>query len=731
MSLPLFRRALPCALAFAHVATAAQEAPSAPPTALKPVVIQGPDSRNDRRDSTTARLVVTREELDRFGDATVADVLNRVAGVSVNGVPGRGGEIRLRGLGGGYTQILLNGEPTAPGFSLDSLSPNLIERIEITRTPTADQSAQAVAGSINIVLKRVVRLGQRELKLAATGQRGRAAGSADLQWSQRSGALASTLAATLRSQSSRVSSTIAQQASDGSGAAAWARAMAREDVFDAVNASVTPRLSWTPGERDSVVLDGFASYQDSRNHIHDLRRTEFGPPPLYGDNDQLQTVKTRALRAGLAWTRELADGARLEGKLGLNDNQQRIRNHRQSLLPGQHFDEPHVLGLERYVDSTPADRSFTLTARYRLPYRSGHVAVVGWDAERSRRADDRLQRDMVSLVEPADNLDQAYSARVQRLAFFGQDEWQLSPVWSTYAGLRWESLSTRSDGNDVSAVRHRASLWSPILQSRWKVPGTQGDQVRLGLSRTYKAAATRELIARRFRYYDNGPTSPDSEGNPQLRPERAWGVDAAYERHLDGGGLLSANVFARYIDDVILQQLFVDGEGRWVAHPVNGGKAGVHGIELEAKAGLRQLLADAHAPAVDLRANLARNWSRVHAVPGPDNRLSQQTPLSANLGADWRPAGTRLTVGGSLGVQGGGRIRLSAQEAAATSWRRTLDVYGVWQLDATTLLRLSGSNLLQQDQVGERRYADASGAITQATVTRTAALYRLAVEFKL
>ena len=80
-------------------------------------------------------------------------MLKRLPGVTIQGRPGRGGAIRLRGLGSGYTQILLDGERVPPGFSLDSLAPDQIERIEILRAPTAETGARAIAGTINIITR--------------------------------------------------------------------------------------------------------------------------------------------------------------------------------------------------------------------------------------------------------------------------------------------------------------------------------------------------------------------------------------------------------------------------------------------------------------------------------------------------------------------------------------------------------------------------------------------------
>jgi len=134
-----------------------------------------PDDVQERRNSTTAKIIVGREEIDRFGDSTLGDVLKRLPGVTIQGRPGRGGAIRLRGLGSGYTQILLDGERVPPGFSLDSLTPDQIERIEILRAPTAETGARAIAGTINIITRGGYTRRVNDVRLAAAFVRGYAA----------------------------------------------------------------------------------------------------------------------------------------------------------------------------------------------------------------------------------------------------------------------------------------------------------------------------------------------------------------------------------------------------------------------------------------------------------------------------------------------------------------------------------------------------------------------------
>ncbi|MFM2340509.1 MAG: hypothetical protein RLZZ592_162, partial [Pseudomonadota bacterium] len=99
-------------------APAPSPAPAPPEATLERVEIRARrlDADQERRQSTAAKTVIGREELDRNGDASVAEVLKRQPGVTLDGRPGRGGNPRLRGLGSGYTQILINGERLPMGM---------------------------------------------------------------------------------------------------------------------------------------------------------------------------------------------------------------------------------------------------------------------------------------------------------------------------------------------------------------------------------------------------------------------------------------------------------------------------------------------------------------------------------------------------------------------------------------------------------------------------------------
>jgi outer membrane receptor protein involved in Fe transport len=270
-------------------------------------------------------------------------------------------------------------------------------------------------------------------------------------------------------------------------------------------------------------------------------------------------------------------------------------------------------------------------------------------------------------------------------------------------------------------------MLSPVLQSLWKLPGSNNDQIRLGVSRTYKSPTLRLLIPRPYTSTNNRALNPDRQGNPDLRPELATGLDLAYEKYWSNDAQLSMGAYLREIEDVIRSETRLIN-GRWVSSPFNGDNATAWGLEMDTKFRLSQLLSG--APAMDVRFNATRNWSEVDGVPGPHNRLDQQPTLSSTLGADYEVSPV-WTVGASYTYRSGGSVRTTLFQIDSESARREFDAYSLWTMSDKAKLRLSMGNILEQDVVTGTEYLYEEGTQQVERRRQTPVIVRAQLELQL
>jgi outer membrane receptor protein involved in Fe transport len=637
----------------------------------------------------------------------------------------------MRGLGAGYTQVLINGEKAPPGFTLDSLAPDLIERIEVLRAASAEFSTQAIAGTINIVLKKTVKAGQRELKVGYSHARDFMGPNANLQLSDKAGRLAWSVTANVtREHYSRTVHNVEEHV-DAAGIEDGLRLGQLPESGHIMRLNLSPRLIWTLENGDTLIFQTLANINRFGNDTHTLVDTELGPPPDYPDFDQTSSSVQKLLRQEVNWTHKYASGAKLDAKLTATAGENPVARY--STGAGSPYARsPGVGALHELLLLHNSVHGMNTMGKYTSASWEGHALAFGWDGGYLTSPDSRLDRDYYHPDVSLPGGDEFYTANVTRLAVYSQDEWNVTPQWSVYLGARWEGLRTKAEGNTFDraargTVHNRSSVLSPLFQTLYKLPDTKGDQLRFALTRTYKSPVVQRLIPRRIDSVNNNQTNPDSIGNPNLKPELALGVDAGWEHYWSEGALVSVSASARNIDNATSNQTVFDGS-RWVSLTVNTGHARARGLEFEAKFPLKAVIDT--ATALDLRASLSRNWSSVDAIPGPNNRLLNQTPLSATLGADYKLGA--FTAGGSFVFKNGGEVRLSANQVSYESVRRDLDLYALWKLNPKTQLRLAASNLLGQDYINESSYTAAGGGTQRSrTIYPGSPILRATLETKL
>jgi outer membrane receptor for ferrienterochelin and colicins len=747
--------ALPAALLLASALAQAQApAPAAPPapppepaaeTAPQRVEITGgrESDTEQRRQSTAAKIIIGREEIEKFGDSSVGEVLRRLPGVTTPGAPGRGGPPRMRGLGSGYTQLLIDGQRMPPGFSLESLTPEQIERIEILRAPTAETGARAIAGTINIITREGFRRRLNELRAGVGIENGESTPGGNWTHNDSAGPLTYNLSASAflnRRRSESSTETVETALADGSVLEAQHEDTQTREQRRGLN--LTTRLQWRLSDSgDMLMLSPSVFHSES----HSDRRFQLGQAvpaaqalPLYDLGDTVGDNRFTNARLNGQWRQALASGLRLElnGAAGawraVNDS---LRNE---------YRDGGTLLRTLQDSSRSRETSANLTVKLsqslggnpRDPD-SAHSLVGGLEAETVRRTETR------SGDSQADDGTGNLQASSLRIASYVQDEWRLTPNWALNAGLRWEGITTRGTAANGDRPSNRSSVATPLLHLLWKPDPKGRDQVRLSLTRSYRSPGLGTLISgitlnsQSDPSGPNDPTRPDRGGNPNLLPELATGVDLALERFLGGGGLLSANVFHRSISNLLrtvtaLETVDYSPAPRYVARQQNVGDAVTEGVELEAKFPLDSAVAG--APKVELRANLSLFRSRVAGVPGPDNRLDQQAKATANVGADYRfrsPPLKALTVGGNLNWVPGVATQLSDSQRTTSGDKRVFDAFALWTFDPTVALRLLASNLGARDYESSNTIATAASSETARSVAPSYTNWQLRLELKL
>ena len=692
----------------------------------------GPSDEAQRRAATASKIVIGREEIERFGDSSLGEVLKRLPGVTTGGRPGRGGDIRMRGMGSGYTQLLVNGERMPPGFSLDQLPPDQVERIEVLRAPTAEYGARAVAGTINIVLREALQKRINDLRIGVATERDQL--RPEVSWTRndklddqggaynlnvsanqnrrRDDVNSSTVTRDLPTQTESTLSTLGESDASSSGV------------------HLAGRLQWRFGA-DSLSIQPFVVGNKSTSSSHFTQT-----PGL--NYDQVQTdgsSRFTMARLNSQWQTRIGEDTRLELRGGGGRGNNSSHSFRQEFKA-----QGQALATARTQDDTVdgSETSWSLNGKLSRQLQNEHSLVSGVEAESSRRDQTRISLQNGLSRPELNDFGDDLKASSQRTAIYAQDEWNPSKQWSAYAGLRWEGIETKSSALNY-AVNNRSSVWTPLFHAVWKPSEASRDQVRMSLTRSYRSPQLQDLIARpsinsQYPSGANVVNYPDRAGNPNLKPELATGIDLAFESYLSKGGILSANVFVRRINDLMrnvttLETVSWSDQQRWVSRPTNIGRASTQGLELEAKFRLDEFFAQAWP--VSVRSNLSLFHSSVEGIPGPNNRLDQQPKGTANLGADYRLRSLPMSLGASINYTPATQIQQTVLQANTTSHKLVTDAFVLWNIDLNTMVRLSATNLTAQDYSNGSVIATSDQLITSSSIGRTFTLWQLKLELKI
>ncbi len=138
---------------------------TAPSAAHETMVVTASKTRHSELTAPASVSVVTRAELDKLNVNDLTGALKQLPGVNISPATSYGrSEIKLRGLEGDYTLLLVNGRRISSrdaltsgygnDFDLSAIPMAAIERIEVIRGPISSlYGADALGGVVNVILR--------------------------------------------------------------------------------------------------------------------------------------------------------------------------------------------------------------------------------------------------------------------------------------------------------------------------------------------------------------------------------------------------------------------------------------------------------------------------------------------------------------------------------------------------------------------------------------------------
>ncbi len=742
------------ALATAPGHALAQDATAAPApqddevTDLQSVVVTGEIQYRNRTETTAPELVYGQEFFAQFEPVSVGDQLRRVPGVAFTSDIGESDSPQLRGLGQGYTQVLVNGRPI-PGAGndrtvfVDRIPAEIIDRIEIVRSPSADIDSQGVGGTINIILKDGESLPPGVIaRVGATYDvdAGKTRGNGSVSWSGRNDAdtvfYSLTLDAQERFNNKDVVEEVFESDSvgfddevarhgdgrrlvqyDNPGQSVAVERVEEQDSRDSRDLSFNGDVTWKISEDSSLRLDAFV-LSTSRDEHQDTQVYE-GDGSVGGldlDNPELEfqdaDFNQDSFGFGAEYQRTLSEVSKF-------DLQASYSNFTDDSVEATFEETNDNLVTREAIDADDSEWTGGISYTRQLPgfAKSMGINNVEMKVGLSGKMKDRDYRltvdDDLDDEEEFTRNDGRFHYEERRLDAYARLKWEINDAVTLETGLRAESTETEQDfSNELSEggvldetivgdADGSEFMWNPSAHLQWKL--TDNDQLRFSVARTVRRPGIDQLIPS---YALESPGDEDvTIGNPDLAFESSWGLDLGYERRFGGRGVFGVNVFTRDISDLIglvntglgVDEIGLDPEdfpGNLYTFR-NIGDAKTHGIEFDLSTPLDFIGLEE----TGVFANYTRLWSdRDNPAGGGEIEIDYQPKYVYNVGITQNIPSWDMSFGFSYQKQGESRF-VTYGEIESQLYDGNLEFFVEKRLGDSWVLRLTGNNLLDAESL--------------------------------
>jgi hypothetical protein len=711
----------------------AQDAPAAADDGIETaeeIVVKGTIAYRNRSEGAEPELVYDQDFFQRFEPLTAGDALKRVPSVTFLSDVIESDGARLRGLDPGYTQILINGEKV-PGtnadrsFFLDRIPAELVKQVEIVRSSSARRTGDAVAGTLNIVLRDGYQLDGGYIRGGALYfDDGKVKPSIGAVFGTEVGPGRLLIGANLqgRYNPKKKFSLRYGDSPENDPNYATNEFDNRQDQSDvrngtdyALNASYSIDTETTDFElsgfwvhTDRLETERSFDYSTETGSRGSVRNGAGGN--LQADNSNINNILQYNYSLAAKLSHEWAAG---ETKLKAGfakfiDNQWETENEIE-------FDRsaPRFTG-DRF-DTRIIDQELSFGLEHKVPA-GDSIDVVFGGYYQDKDRDTRIVEATRQRFNMATSLHTGYSQFSGSPESFVREFTGFAPITGGFStieeqrkdlfalvegksgAIKWE-VGVRWENTNV-AIRDLTPGGASIDTDYNHLLPSASAKIELGDGRvTISGART----VRRPRFDDASPVLLEEElgdndflGNPLLKPESAWGADLGYEHRLGRTGVIGVNIFYRSISDLIeLANTGVPGaaddptgDRTWVYQPRNTGDGTVYGVEFDVSTSLGFL----GLPDTGVFGNLSLLESDITDELG-ERRFNGQSNIVYNFGFIQDIPSFGAAFGATYRKQGAAYDRFVAEEVR-TTYGADLEIFVEKRFGKRFTIRAVGSNLL-------------------------------------
>lgn len=624
-----------------------------------------------RKEDSIAKRIVTGSQLTQYGDLNALEILKRTAGVSIpdgtkKGAPGKG-----------YTKVLVDGEEVSTstrrrGSVLEQISLDMIERIEVMSNGSAEYTAEAMGGIVNIILKKPKSDGKAVVRLTGGMYHDSPMGTAFASYEKKEGKL-SYLISTTYSDTQRDDA----YTNDTNGTIQTSDEEVRSRFLN-----LNTKFIYTADPKNKYTFSTDLGINDESSMIHDVTTALGTVSKNIDETDKNDGFFYMAKALG---EHHLSQSTLADWKLIFHGREQE----------GEKNSRDTVSSDTLYQKDDSLFRVYGGNSNLSYVY-DQHFLKGGVEYRHMSQRDDI--RNDVNGTQTSNSI----SMDQDRYALYAQDEISFGETIVLTPGLRYEKTSR--DVGSVGSIDYLA----PSLHMLYKI--TPDDQLRLSVAKSVKLPRLDEMSSTvDSSLGDNDINNPDITGNPNLQEETAIGYEMRLEHYFSDKGIVSLNTFYRDMKNKIEKWTRFDGT-RYVQKPENSGEAQLWGAEVEVK---KQLGAWVEGLGIWGNATF-QNTALQNTATGFHGVIAQTPSYLLNFGADYTYVPYGLGYGAAYRYNGGFDDTID-QSGIVKSQKRygVLDVYATKRLDSTFKLSLNLKNITREPMETTSSRYDTSGNLIQ------------------